>query len=393
MAATVSRQIVGREAELRELVQLLDSATDGPAALLLEGDPGIGKTTVWKEALAEAGNRGFRVLSCGPAEVERDLAFAALGDLLEPALETMLPSLPAPQRRALDIALLRAEAGARGPDQRAVSVATNAAIRSLSVSSPVLLAIDDVQWLDPASARVLEFAIRRLEQEPICVLVTQRPNNEPGTPLALDRSLTERFDRLRLSPLGPEALDRLLRERLGAAFLRPTLLQLHRTSGGNPFFALELGRALLASEHSRGPAEPLPVPDNLKDPGREERARHLALGTEQPDETVAGELDEVARRALARGAPEAAAELAEHARRLTPAHATADLGRRAVEAADHHLQAGDTARAKALLEEVVAHTPDGELLASALPCTGSHASALARRVTRSRFSSWNAVSA
>ena len=94
--------VIGREPELAVLQRFLDSIPTGPSALLLSGDPGIGKTTVWKEGLADALLRDYRILSCGPIEAETRLSYAALGDLLEPILEEALPSLPEPQRRALE---------------------------------------------------------------------------------------------------------------------------------------------------------------------------------------------------------------------------------------------------------------------------------------------------
>ena len=98
--------VIGRESELAILHSFLDSIPTGPSALVLSGDPGIGKTTVWKEGLAGAQLRGYRTLSCGPVEAETRLSYAALGDLLEPILEEALPTVPEPQRQALEVALL-----------------------------------------------------------------------------------------------------------------------------------------------------------------------------------------------------------------------------------------------------------------------------------------------
>jgi len=110
---------MGREPELAVLQRFLDSIPSAPSALLLSGDPGIGKTTVWKEGLADALLRDYRILSCGPIEAETRLSYAALGDLLEPILEEALPSLPEPQRLALEVALLRSpSSGARATSER-----------------------------------------------------------------------------------------------------------------------------------------------------------------------------------------------------------------------------------------------------------------------------------
>jgi hypothetical protein len=93
--------VIGREPELAVLQRFLDSIPSGPSALLLSGDPGIGKTTVWKEGLADALPRNYRILSCGPIEAETRLSYTALGDLLEPILvgASVVARAPAPGAR------------------------------------------------------------------------------------------------------------------------------------------------------------------------------------------------------------------------------------------------------------------------------------------------------
>ena len=99
-------EIVGRDEELAFLNAFLDRADGGVSALVFEGDAGIGKSTLWLAGVEAARERGFRVLSSRPAEAERGLAHSGLGDLFEDVLEQVLPELPAPRRRALEIALL-----------------------------------------------------------------------------------------------------------------------------------------------------------------------------------------------------------------------------------------------------------------------------------------------
>jgi hypothetical protein len=141
---------------------------------------GIGKTTLWRAGVSVARARGHRVLACRAAESEARLSYAALGDLFD----FQLPDLPAPQKRALDAALLRAEVEGAPPDQRAVSVASLGALRALAASGPVIVAIDDIQWLDAPSARVLAFVVRRLEDAPIRILAALRVGSG-GDPLGL----------------------------------------------------------------------------------------------------------------------------------------------------------------------------------------------------------------
>ncbi len=146
------------------------------------------------------------------------------------------------QRRALETALLLRESEGAPPDARVLGLALISIMRTLAEQRPLLVAIDDVQWLDASSADVLAFALRRLEAEPIAVFATVR-GRQVDVPLALDRAFSG-FRRLPVEPLSVGAIHRLLWGRLGLALPRPVLIRVHRTTGGNPFFALELGRAL-----------------------------------------------------------------------------------------------------------------------------------------------------
>src|SRR5918911_1210968 len=179
--------MVGRDQELAAVGEFLDGLHAGPGVLLMEGEPGIGKTMVWLAGRDRARQLGHRVLSCRPIQTETPLAFVALVDLVEPVLDEALPLLPPPQAGALEVAMLRAEAGARRPDRRTVSAAVLGVIRRVAAAGPVLLAVDDIQWLDRPSAGVLEYVIRRLAEEPVGVLATSRAGE--ATPLDLDRIL------------------------------------------------------------------------------------------------------------------------------------------------------------------------------------------------------------
>jgi DNA-binding CsgD family transcriptional regulator len=238
--------IVGRNSERAALTDFVTRA-DGPAALLLQGEAGIGKTTLLRDALAHAGDR--RVLACRPAQAETPLAFAALADLLD---GVELNALPAPQRRALQVALLHADGTA---DPHAVAAGFLSLLRS---AGPVVLAIDDVQWLDAASRAAIEFALRRLTAEPVAVLLAQRGTGEPALALG---GLPVR--RLEPAPLGRGALHRLLLARLGVSFPRPLVQRVHASTGGNPLYALELASALQRRGALPRGDEPLPVPAGL----------------------------------------------------------------------------------------------------------------------------------
>ena len=117
----------------------------------------MGKTTLWSAAIELALRRSWRVLLTRPTDAEATFAYAGLGDLLESVPDDALADLPIPQRKALRVALLRAEPEGPNPDPRAVAVACLNTLRSLSAEGPVVVAVDDIQWLDPPSAQALGF--------------------------------------------------------------------------------------------------------------------------------------------------------------------------------------------------------------------------------------------
>ena len=251
--------LVGRGPELAVVEELLGEAEPSLAALEVVGEPGIGKTTVWQEAVRRGEARGLRVVAARPAESEARLAFAALADLLETVGDEILALLPPPQRSAIDVALLRADAG-RAPSRRLVGTALLSILRELTSRGPVLLAVDDAQWLDPPSAAALEFAFRRLASAPLRVVVSLRSDaTRPGFVLAIDDA---RVRRLPVGPLSVAALQRIIVDRLGVALPRPVLVRLAEASGGNAFYALEIARLLADGEADR--SAPLPVPDDLR---------------------------------------------------------------------------------------------------------------------------------
>jgi ATP/maltotriose-dependent transcriptional regulator MalT len=232
--------------------------------IILEGDPGIGKTTLWNVGVERALAAGRVVLQCRPTEAEAKLGFASLADLLSPVIDDLVAVLPEPQRRALDVALLReVPAGAR-PDRRAVATAVLSSLRYLAAQDLVVVAIDDVQWLDRASAAALTFALRRLLDVPLRVLVAVRVQDGVAPDvLGLKRHTPPRVEHLRLGPLSLGAIQQVIRTQLGLVVPRPTLRRILQASEGNPLFALELARALEETGLRAGPGEPLAVPDTL----------------------------------------------------------------------------------------------------------------------------------
>jgi DNA-binding CsgD family transcriptional regulator len=255
---------IGREAEFRRVEEFVGAVGGGAVALLLEGEIGIGKTTLWRQGISAARSRGYGVLACRPAQCETELPYAALGDLLAEVPDEALATLPAPQRRALEVALLRAEPEGQEFLQRAVALGTLGVLRALARERPTLVAIDDVAWLDQASDGALGFAARRLRDERIGLLVTRRVEGAHGIPLDLERALPDgRLRRVQLGPLDAAALDDVIAAHLGAALPKRTLARLRDASGGNPFFAVEMARALLECDGPLEHPDALPIPASL----------------------------------------------------------------------------------------------------------------------------------
>jgi DNA-binding CsgD family transcriptional regulator/tetratricopeptide (TPR) repeat protein len=450
---------LGRDTELATIDRFLASTDTGPRALVIAGEAGIGRTTVWEDGVRRAHDRGWRVLRCRPGRTETVLAHSGLADVLEPVPEQVLAQLPLVQRHALEVTLLRREPGVPDQRRRGLGTAVLTLVRLLARAQPVLIAVDDVQWLDPQTAEVLGYLLRRLRDEPVAVLATVRAEPDEMPSFAFVQALADhRVARLWLGPLDPGALRRVVRSRTGVRLARPMLRRLCRSSGSNPFFAVEMARALARTKTSPAPGEPLPTPKAVADlvsqrleplpeptceallyvaalcdptldlvraalgapPGRpsaltaaeengviavdgdrirfthpllgsgiyalasaerrrlahrrlaetvhepEQHAWHLALATAGTDERVAVQLDRAGETARLRGALAVAAQFCELAVRRTPAGRAAEARRRAVTAARCVFAAGDTARARDLLEAVVDDLPPGHERAHAL---------------------------
>ncbi len=436
--SVVETGIVGREVQLAEVDRFLGASARGFAVLVLEGDAGIGKTTVWREARRRAQERGARVLWCRPAVAEARLSFAAVADMLARVDDEAYAALPEPQREALEVALMRRAPTARRPAARAIAAGFLTLLRRLAASQEVILAVDDWQWLDLPSRHVLEFAARRLEEEHVGLLCAIR---SPVAGPPVEGAAEERVTRVVLGPLSLAALGRIVAARTGQALPRPSLVRIAQASGGNAFHALEIARLAAETDTQRVASGLVPVPDDLRkltasrirrlppdardavllaaimsDPHRpsvgvealgpaeeagivtvdgagrvefthpllasaayrsvsvarrrelhlraaelvtepEERARQLALASAGADPAVAAQLDEGAANAAARGASDAAAELAELAFELTPAGDGDARGRRMLAAARLQFDAGDVARADELARAVLADSP------------------------------------
>ncbi|MQY31567.1 hypothetical protein NRB56_71760 [Nocardia sp. RB56] len=222
--------------------EFLSSAGVDGAAVLVEGEAGLGKTALIQSAVARARDLGFQVLSAQPNTAELDYAYSALVDLVRPIDSAIWDGLPELQRHAVDRMFLRGSGDSGTPtDERAVAVGCLGAIERLADERPVLLAIDDMHWLDASSLRVVSYVARRLTGR-VGVLGATRGRG-PEFFSWLQRA-GRPAQRISLRPMSLGALHAVLSDHLHRTFPRPVMVRIHEVSGGNPFYAIELGRAL-----------------------------------------------------------------------------------------------------------------------------------------------------
>ncbi|WP_370384769.1 AAA family ATPase [Catenulispora sp. GAS73] len=274
-AGPASPMFISRPAELAAVRELIADPAGRPRALVLTGEAGIGKSTVWSAGVELAREAGWRVLSARGDQTETGLSFAGLTDLLDPVLDEVLDRLSDAQRIALEVAMVRRlpDGGRLGPNEIGNAVA--AAIRELARDRPLLLAIDDLPWIDGATVAAFEYALSRLGGEGLRVLATQRTASTlAAAPPAPELLPADDVRSVPVTAIDVTAADELLAERLDLRLPPTTLRGLVEHSGGNPFWILEFGAALRRGDGDR--AE-LPVPTALTDLVRER------LGSLPPD--------------------------------------------------------------------------------------------------------------
>jgi len=236
---------------------LIERASDSGGALVIRGEAGIGKSALISQAAIRAKERGFSILTATGVQSETRFAFAALHQLLHPFLGA-LDKLPGPQRRALQMAFGTLDVvPAEAPDVFLIALGALGVIADAAVGAPVLLVVEDAQWLDRPSCEVLGFVGRRLDMEPVILLLGVRegvssPADEVGLP------------ELRLAPLEEAAASALLSSR--AADLPPDVrARVLREAAGNPLALIELPKALAGHDEARpAPQNPLPLTARLE---------------------------------------------------------------------------------------------------------------------------------
>jgi len=258
--------LIGRQTELLAVDALLDVGGSCDA-VFVEGEAGIGKSTVWGLGVAAAMRAGWRVLTSRGHQTETGYSFAGLTDLFDLVLDEVGGDLRRPQREALELALLRRPAGTAQLGEREVGAASLALLRRLAGDGPVLLALDDVQWVDHATIDAIAFTLRRLRDEPVRLLAARRVAGPVVSAVSEDRSelvsgalAADRVEVLRLGALDSASIGRLLETRLGVQLAGRDLTQLVERTNGNPFWALEIGSAI--TRHGM-PDGQLPVPESL----------------------------------------------------------------------------------------------------------------------------------
>ena len=246
--------LIGRDSELSRLSDLVDPSTAGQVQVLL-GEPGMGKTVLLQELTRRAAAAGLRVLAVTGRQSERDLAFAGLHQLLRPVLDRV-PALPDRQAQAL-LSAFALTPDPAPPDALLTGIAALTLLSGVAEDGRVLVAVDDAQWLDRASVDTLAFAARRLESEPLVLLLAARGTSAPP---GFDRD----FPQLILPPLGTAEAGRLLDRQVHPPRGRARQQVLEQATG-NPLALIELSKVIGADPAAgrRWSAEPLPLTDRL----------------------------------------------------------------------------------------------------------------------------------
>jgi DNA-binding CsgD family transcriptional regulator len=248
-------ELIGRGSELSRLRGLVDPPPADSRVLVLLGEAGMGKTVLLAQAERQARSAGLRVLSAAGRESEQDLAFAGLHQLLRPVLDRV-GALPDRQVNAL-LGALALSPDPVAPDALLTGLAVLTLLSLLAEDGPLLVLIDDGQWVDPASVDALAFAARRLDSERLALLLAARG---AAPPAGFERGYPE----LRLEPLSTQDAARLLDAQPYPPHGRARE-QVLGQAAGNPMAIIELAKVIAADPAAgrRWASEPLPPTQRL----------------------------------------------------------------------------------------------------------------------------------
>jgi DNA-binding CsgD family transcriptional regulator len=244
--------LLERDAELQEIERALTLAAQGEGlCLLIEGAAGVGKSRLLDAARSLAQDEGFRVLAGRAGEREREYSWSVVRSLFEPVMIAADPEerdeLWGGQAAACRSLIEGTEMVTEGtPDSSyAIFNGLYALSRNLTEREPLLIAIDDLHWVDGSSLGFLEFLSRRLPSHPIVLAATVRPN-EPGTDIAVIDAMASEPQTvvLRPQPLSAEGSAGALVARLGDAADEVVQREGHDVTGGNPLLLSELARTI-----------------------------------------------------------------------------------------------------------------------------------------------------
>lgn len=252
----VMEEPVGRRRQQRLLDEVLARVvTSGRRVVHVHGPPGIGKSTVLADIRHRAVAGGWAVVETGLSEAETGLSWAGLAVLLRPLPDAVVEGVPSAQRAALGTALGHDDGAA---DPLLVAGAATYMLESLASAAPLLVIVDDLHWLDQATAGALSYAIRATDTARIAFVLASRP---VALPVDLRRvTPTDRFVDLPLDGLSVAGLKALLDQRCDVQLHRVELIRLHDTTGGNPLHSIEAGRLLSSGQ----PLEHSLVPPSLR---------------------------------------------------------------------------------------------------------------------------------
>jgi len=245
--------LFGRERELRVIEEQLDSVSDRGSALLVRGEAGVGKTALLEDAKLRAARRGMTLLTATGVLSETNLPFAGLYELLRPIVER-IDRLPGPQQDALRAAFGLADLPAA--ELFIIALGALELLSEFASERALLLVVDDAQWLDRSTMSVLAFIARRLQSEPILLLIATR--DLPDSPFL------DVLQELRVDGLDETASDELLRA-LSPDLSLEVRERVLRESAGNPLALVELPKAIAleASDSGLFPAQ-LPLTARLE---------------------------------------------------------------------------------------------------------------------------------